>query len=212
MWVYISVAAFLVIGCKPSGPEVVGSGIAATEQRKLADFDSVAFVGSMDVQIVTGAPAPLEITADDNILPLIQTEVTNGHLTVGSKVGIRPKTPITLKIQAPNIKSVSGDGAVKIVAKGLQGNEISIDLTGASPVRASGKVERLRIETTGAGAVRADELAADHADVVVTGAGKIEVHAVQTLKVSMTGAGTVQYHGDPRIEKSIVGVGVIEKK
>ncbi len=206
----LSLATLLAVGCDRG--RVAGSGVAASERRTVAGFDEVSLVGGMEVELATGEAAPIELTADDNILPLVVTEVVNGRLEVSTKEPVRPKTTIKLKLQAPTLKAVVLSGAASIAARDLRGEQVSFELMGAAKVNASGRVERLTIKAEGAAAVWADGLEADHVEVEITGAGEAEVHAVQTLKVSMTGAGAVRYRGDPKIEKSIAGVGVLKKK
>src|SRR5437899_1250632 len=76
-------------------PETVnGSGVPATQDRAVGAVTEVTRSGTGNL-VITPADTPvLLVTADDNILPLIETE-TNGHtLHIGTKSGysIHPKT------------------------------------------------------------------------------------------------------------------------
>src|SRR5216117_4037518 len=61
---------------------VRGSGVRKTEKRELPAFTSIETTGAFEVEVTCQKPASFEIEADDNILPLIQTEVRDGVLRV----------------------------------------------------------------------------------------------------------------------------------
>src|SRR5260221_13662487 len=61
---------------------VRGSGVRKTEQRDLPAFNAIDTSGAFEVEVVCQKPASFEIEADDNIVPLVQTEVRGGVLHV----------------------------------------------------------------------------------------------------------------------------------
>ena len=79
----MGLAMIVIAGCGVG--LVVGSGNAVTEEREISGVEGVAlsFVG--DLRITQGDEEKLVITGDDNVLPLITTEVKDGVLTIGSK-------------------------------------------------------------------------------------------------------------------------------
>ena len=52
-----------------------GSGRSATETRSVGDFQAVRLSGSMDLQVRQGTTASVQVTADDNLLALLETVV-----------------------------------------------------------------------------------------------------------------------------------------
>ena len=86
-------------GCNPIGmsSNVKGSGIAKTEKRAMAPFDSldVKYVGLLEVH--SQGQKSLEISGDDNIIPLITTEVKNGTLYIRSTKGYSPRQKLLLQ-------------------------------------------------------------------------------------------------------------------
>src|SRR5689334_4814607 len=67
---------------------VEGSGTPATEEREIGDVSEVVLSGVGDLTIVPGAVPALSVTADDNVLPALETETVNGKLTLRT----RPRT------------------------------------------------------------------------------------------------------------------------
>ena len=62
------------------GSGVSGSGRVATDKRDVKGFSSVDVSGIFQVEIVSGKDFSVEVQADDNILPLIQTNVDGDTL------------------------------------------------------------------------------------------------------------------------------------
>src|SRR5205085_3408273 len=55
-----------------------GSGKIVTEKRNVSGFKGVDVGGDFQVEITAGKEFAVEIETDDNLLPLIETEVNNG--------------------------------------------------------------------------------------------------------------------------------------
>ena len=74
----------------------------------------------------------------------------------------------------------------------------------------SGAVDRLSAQITGSGDLRADDLAAKHVRVTVTGSGDAAIRATEELDASVTGSGDVHYSGNPaQVRKNVTGSGDI---
>jgi hypothetical protein len=83
---------------------VTGSGNRKTEQRQMGDFNAVEVTGAYDVKIVSGTKGDVQIESDDNILPLIKTEVKDGRLVVSSNEKFSTSKSPTVSIVAANIQ------------------------------------------------------------------------------------------------------------
>src|SRR5215208_2438155 len=64
---------------------VRGSGIAKTETREVNGFSAISFNVIGKVVVTQGKTQSLTVTADDNILPLLETQVNDGTLVIGVK-------------------------------------------------------------------------------------------------------------------------------
>ncbi|RYE22618.1 MAG: hypothetical protein EOP51_12760 [Sphingobacteriales bacterium] len=60
------------------------------------------------------------------------------------------------------------------------------------------------------GDIKAYGLQAKTAAAAVTGAGDIQITALETLTASITGAGDIKYKGKPTVSSSITGPGSVE--
>ena len=76
---------FASTGCRMIGKGIKGSGTIKTEKRELGAFTSVETTGAYEIQITCQQRQSLEIEGDDNILPIIRTEVRDGVLHISNE-------------------------------------------------------------------------------------------------------------------------------
>lgn len=192
---------------------VRGSGVRKTEKRDLPAFTSIETTGAFEVEVTCQkAAASFEIEADDNLLPLIETEVKGGVLRVTTTKHYSSSRGIALRIAIPNLESVRSTGAGKFNILDLKNDTFTIDSTGAATVVAEGQSKSVEISSTGAGKIDAHNLRANKANVRVTGAAVVEVNAIEELDVTVSGAGRVTYSGSPKVTKHVSGAGQVTKK
>lgn len=201
--------ALMLSGCIHG---VKGSGVRKTEKRDLAAFNGIETSGAFEVQVNCQKPVSIEIEADDNLLPLVQTEVRDGVLRVTTTKGYSSSGGIVLRVTVPDLASIKSTGAGKFNIAGVKNDAFEIRSTGAATVVASGESKSAKIESTGAGTIDAHKLRVNNADVSVTGAASVDVYATDQLDVRVSGAGTVSYSGNPKVNKRLSGAGQVIKK
>lgn len=92
---------------------VTGSGNIETAKRDVADFDRLEVSGVFDVEVTRGDAYSVEVTADDNILPLIRTEVDDRTLSIFADAKISKSSKLRVVITAPNIEYAETSGVFK---------------------------------------------------------------------------------------------------
>jgi Putative auto-transporter adhesin, head GIN domain len=202
--------AILLSGCMLGG--VAGSGVRKSEKRDVGSFKAIETSGAFDVEVICQKSASLEVEGDDNLLPLIQTEVRDGVLHVTTTKGYHSSAGIALRISLPNLESLKSTGAGKFRISNLKNDKFKIDSSGAASITASGDSKSIEIDSTGVGEVDAHNLHAEKAEVSVTGAASVDVNASDELDVSVAGAGHVTYSGNPKVTKRVSGAGEVTKK
>lgn len=201
---------FVLWGCHIGG--VHGSGVRKTEKRDLPSFNAIETTGAFEVQVTCQKPLSVEIEGDDNLLPLIQTEVRNGVLRVTNTKRYSAKNPILLRINVPDLASVSSTGAGKFRVSDLKNERFEVHSTGAATVVVEGQSSNVKISSTGAGKIDTHDLIASKVEVSVTGAASVDVYAGDQLDVTVSGAGRVSYSGDPKVSKRVSGAGQVNRK
>ena len=202
-------ALALSAGCHWRG--VRGDGNITTDKRAILDFTSLNATGGFAIEWTRG-PASLAITTDQNLLSHIRTEVKDDQLRVWADGSLAPTRQIKIVLSSDAIKTVTLTGAVHLTAKQVAGPALSLTLSGAVTIDASGSVGSLTASLTGASTLKATGLDAHEAKVTLVGASSAEVAVAEHLRVSIVGAGSLSYRGSPVVEQSITGAGIIRRR
>jgi|SRR5215831_2796283 len=204
-----------ISGCKFGGFDrgLAGSGNRKSEKRELKPFKSIDTSGAYTISVTCQKPASVEIEADDNILPLIKTEVRDGVLFVTNTQEYHSSKSPVLSIGMTDLDKLADHGAGEVTIAGVNNNQLSLASDGAGSIVASGNTKFIKIGSNGAGSVDAGNLHAEKAQVTVSGAASIDVYATEQLDVDISGVGNVTYGGNPKtVNKNISGVGNISPK
>ncbi|MCL1473425.1 head GIN domain-containing protein [Argonema antarcticum] len=192
---------------------VKGSGNVKTEKRSLASFTSleVNFAGSIEVR--SQLQKSLEISGDDNIIPLIITEVKNDTLYIRPSKGYNPQQKLQIVVSTPNLKRFVFDGAGKANLLNLKNDRLEIVVRGVGSFSASGETKEVDITLSGVGSVDAKNLRAVNAKVNSSGVGSVDLYATGQLDAKTSGIGEINYYGSPKIVNSQAdGIGKINKR
>jgi len=206
-------AAAVLAGCVLTG--ISGSGNVVTEQRSVSGFSAVSLSGSGKLLIEQTGTESLTITADDNLLPHIKSDVGGGRLELGTKefgVNIRPSTDITYKLTVRNLSSLDISGSGSADAKGIQTDKLKIDISGSGRVSADGTADDVGIDISGSGGYRGETFRTKRANIEISGSGTAIVAVSDKLDVDVSGSGSVTYIGDPQVKQQISGSGSVRKQ
>lgn len=216
---------------------VVGSGRLQTETRAIGGFRAVALQGGMNLVLRQGAREGVEVRADHNLLPLIDTRVVERAgqptLEIGSRSGTSYSTrnEVTVMVDLISLKALtlsasgdtscerlktdvlqatlSGSGTLKIGQ--LDADALNLRLSGSGDVQAAGRTGRVELVVNGSANADLRGLQADSVAVRIAGSGDASVHARRELSVAISGSGSLQYVGEPALKSSITGSGSIER-
>jgi hypothetical protein len=195
---------------------VKGSGVAATETRALSEFSAVdlAGVGKLVLKVGEGSSYSVKVTADDNLLPLVETKVNGSTLTIQLKdsVSLTNGVGFTYEITAPKIERIETSGAASVDGSGFNGGKLELDLSGVGSVKLAGRVEEFRADLSGAGSLNSASLIANDVKVDLSGVGSADVHAEKRIRANVSGLGSINWQGNATDVKSDVsGLGSVRK-
>lgn len=193
-----------------SGGIEKGSGKIGTISRRVNEFKAINSQGNFDIVYRRG-PYDLEIKGDDNLIPLLSTQVVGNELKLSMDKPYSTEHPLVVSISAPRIESFKIDGGSDVKIQGIKNERLTLELRGAVDVVAEGTVSRLRLRIQGTGDFTAKTLIADYVDVDMLGAGDAEITARKELSVKLVGMGDIIYYGRPAVvHKSVLGMGDLE--
>lgn len=200
-------------GCSDFRDAIMGSGVSMTEERDLAAFSAIELAGAYEVSITCGEEQRFTITGDDNIVPLIVTEVREGMLHVKPSREISTEMPLTIVIGCESLKEFKAAGAVSADIAGVESDRLYVEINGTGSLVASGRAREVDLSVAGAASVDTNRLEAESVSVTINGAGRAGVHATSTLTATINGTGTIEYSGNPEtVSQNVAGLGVIRRK
>ena len=211
---FLSLMLLALGGCKfDSLSKTTGSGTMKLEKRNVPAFVAVDISGAYEVEVVVQKEQSLEIEGDDNLLPLIKTEVNNGVLEIKNDKSFSTKSKLRVRISVLDLDGVSTSGASDIVVSGVKSDEFNVKASGAGSLKLSGEVKSLKLDTSGACEVDAKDMRAQIVSVDSSGASNLDVYATEELLVDSSGAGNINYYGNPKkIDQNTSGAARITKK
>jgi hypothetical protein len=183
-----------------------------TESREVSGFSEIAVLGSGVVVVEIDGTESLTIEAEDNIIPLLTTEVRNGRLELGPESPISPTRQITYTISAAALEGVSISGSGDISATGVDADSFTVEISGSGRVEPTGTTTELTVEIAGSGDYEGEGLVAQLGEVTVSGSGNVLVNVTDQLEVTISGSGDVRYMGSPSVSSSISGSGEMSQR
>ena len=192
---------------------VKGSGNSATEKRDVAGFRGVDASGVFQVEIVAGKEFSVEVDADDNLLPMIETEVRDGILNIGTDGRVSPKSPMRVRITAPDIDNLQASGVAKVSLTGVKNGSLSVDSSGASRITVEGTTGSLSVDVSGASKIDTANLQAENATIDASGASQVSVNASNEVRADASGASKITYApGAKNVVKKTSGASSVREK
>ncbi|HVG16231.1 MAG TPA: head GIN domain-containing protein [Chitinophagaceae bacterium] len=226
----VFVAAFFLLiltACE----RVVGEGDLRTETRVTSSFAGLNTRISGNVVYVQGSEYKVELTAQQNILNVIETPIIDNKLEIRFKkdVNVRTHENITVRVTAPTLTGIdlSGSGNVSVMSP-LTGNSLQFNLSGSGNMSlplvttsdlevsvtgsgnlsfAGGTTTTATYKVRGSGNLDALPVVTKTANTTTSGSGLIKLHATETLNATISGSGSVLYAGNPVVHSNVSGSG-----
>lgn len=205
---FVASGTFVVAGTET----VHGSGVLKTEERQIEKFTAIRLSGIGHLVIDGVGEEKFSITADDNLVPLFTSEVRNGVLNLSVKSGKTVIGKPTYHVTVGDLRELLISGSGTIDAKSLDGEALSVSISGVGNGNFAGRIDQLVVSVSGSGIINAAGLIAKRSKISVSGVGTATVNASDELDVRISGSGHLWYFGSPRITQSISGVGRIYQK
>jgi len=209
---------------------IVGNGQVQTEARSARYFDEVKSSGSFEVYVMQGDEPAIQVTAESNLLPYIETDIDGDRLHIRTRGmhNLREKRPIEVYLVTPNVEELVLSGSGKIEVENFTADKYSVVLSGSGDVISSfdaqeldayisgsgrlfldGTADKADIGISGSGQISAFDLAIRDCDVVISGSGSARVNVEDELDVRISGSGNVHYINFPQVKSSISGSGQV---
>jgi hypothetical protein len=210
---------------------IKGKGATVTETRDLSGFNKISLDIDADIYYTQDSVYYVEISAQQNVLNVITTEISSGELEIDSRKWIRKHNGIKIIVHSPNLYAldisgsgniesaavistttlelnISGSGNISLAA--VNSAELEAKISGSGNISASGgAVTNQKATISGSGNIEMTGLSANHSDAKISGSGNISVWAIDQLKATISGSGDIRYTGNPAVNTTISGSGSV---
>lgn len=185
--------------------ETQGSGVAKTI-RLAAESFTVLNTGSVPIEVVISDEEFIEITADDNLIDLIEVSYYRHFLSVGLKHynRITPKIPMLIKVSTAVLKEVNTTGSANIKVSNINQDSFIACTRGVGAINLAGEVHHLTLHTLGAGDIDAKDLRANVLFASIYSSGNITSTCVFDVTTTIGGSGNITVYKN-RKEVEVVG-------
>jgi Putative auto-transporter adhesin, head GIN domain len=208
---FLAIIVF-VTGCGRQG--IRGSGSVTSETRSVSGFKEVSLNGSGQLTIDQNGTESLTITADDNLLPYLTSEVSGNKLTLGTKehTSVSPSKDIVYKLTVKDLNTIiiAGDGSAD--AKGIRTDQLKVVIAGSGSLSAAGTADQQEITIAGSGDYHGGNLKSRGVTISIMGSGNADLDASDKLNATIMGSGDIKYSGAAIVTQNVLGSGSVVKR
>lgn len=220
---------FVTTGCIDDF-SIRGNGIVESESRYAKNFEKVKTSGPFDIYISNSDEYEVIVSAETNILPYIEVEVTNKTLYIGTKGlhNLRNTEPMEIFISTPCLEGIKQSGSGEVVTDFFESNDFDLCLSGSGYIETaikcnsleaklsgsgemyiSGDADYSELKVSGSGEINSYDLLAKKCNANISGSGEVFVNVKNLLNAKISGSGNIYFIGDPVIISNISGSGSI---
>ena len=232
-----AIGAVAPLGTRAATVTVRGSGVGASDRREVGAFTGIALGEPFTVVLRPAAREAVEVSADDNVVPLVETAVRGSdgqrslHIELAKDTRIEPRTKVVVTVDVVRLERVAIGGSGSIDGKAIRAakldatiggsgsiglvdldvDALAVAIGGSGTFRAAGRARKLAIQLAGSGRAEAEGLVAEDVSVAVSGSGDARVRAEHALSASIAGSGDVYHTGAAAPQVAIVGSGRVRR-
>ncbi len=233
---FVIIAGFLLCSCNnmtistgDGANKIKGNGKITADVRNVNSFHAIDIQGVFNVILQQGDKESVKVETDENIQPIVITEVKNDTLIVKFKddYSIRDLQKIDVYITLADITQLKTEGVgtlkcpsplrlkqltfntegVGATSLNITGDELVIKSEIVGELNLSGTEKNVTINHSGVGMIAAFNLKAENLSLTTDGVGAAEVFASNAITINASGIGSVKYKGGA-LTKNIKSDGV----
>ena len=148
---------------------VQGQGPVTSETRGVGAFSRIEASSGIRVVVRIGPSEAVEVTAHENLLPLIATDLRGDTLNIEASEDFTTLEPVTVTVVVPALDGVTLSGGSQAVIDGLDAESLELRIGGGAQVTAAGSVGSVTLHADGGAAASLEDLSVRVATVSMDG-------------------------------------------
>lgn len=207
---FLGIASVILLASCTDDDKINGSGNMVTETRAVSEFTKVSSEGVFEVNITEEDTQSVEVTADNNIMPYVNTNVSSNQLGLSLKDGNYSNITLSADIKLVDLNGITNSGTGNINAFNVdEEGEFSVLNSGTANITIQGESDSLEVMNEGTGDFKGYDFQVNSCQIENIGSGDIQVNCTESLDIKITGSGNVYYKGHPSINVNISGSGKV---
>jgi hypothetical protein len=206
-------ATFLFAACSGGGLfGTRGEGNVKTENRPTTAFTHVDAGDGIAVTIRIGPAEDLVISAQENLLGLIATDVQGDTLRIHGSGAYTTSEPIAVTVVTPALDGITLSGGSHGRIDGLGTERLDVELNGGTVVEAAGVATTLALKASGGSRAELGDLAAKSVRVDLSGGSQVTLQASDQVNGSAAGGSQATVIGEAALNVSLSGGSAVEHR
>ncbi len=198
-----------------------GNGNIVTENRTITDeFTKVSASEGLQVYVTQAADFKIDVEADENIIDLIATDITNGKLRIHARENIGNATK-KIYVSLPKITALAGSSGSHLSTKNtintnnlrvdgssgaildleITASEIDIAASSGANLNVSGTTDEAEVAVSSGGNINAKDLQTNYCNAEASSGGNVKIMVSKSLTADASSGGNISYSGNPTVEK-----------
>jgi predicted small secreted protein len=195
----VSILVALVAACAgpvADGNTVTGSGQLVSRSFDLAGFSRLDANDTAQVEVTHGEAFRVDVEVDDNLASRLDVAVRGNALHIGLQNGSYRHVTLRAQVTMPELTGITLNGASTLHGE-LAGEDLTLDLNGASRATLTGTAGRVSIVINGGSQALLGNLAARDVELDANGGSQVEVQTSGAVRGKANGASTITVAGSP---------------
>lgn len=226
-YILLALTLSLLAVAEAHSRNLYGSGVYKKERRSVSGVKYVVNKSPARVIVKMGSQDELFVEGDDNLINIVNTSVSNNHLTISiaDNISFTPRHTLVIYVTTNDLKGLKINSCGDIINSGhISGDalELTIDGSGdiqlanllyetlnlyvkaSGDIKLSGKAKTVNAEVAGSGDINAKMVRAIESNVTINGRGDCHIFASNKANIKINGSGDVNLFGNPPIVRQLV--------
>ncbi|MDG1573391.1 DUF2807 domain-containing protein [Robiginitalea sp. M366] len=202
------------------GPGKRGNGVVVEEARSVtADFTAITASEGIDVYVTQATDYDIRVSADENVIDLIGTDIRDGELRIHAVENIGRATK-KVYVSLPQINVLRASSGADLRGQGLiegdmikldassgadlrlelVADEVEADCSSGADIKVSGRANLLYADASSGSDIKAQDLEAKVCHAHASSGADIRVYVTGSLTADASSGADIHYSGDATVE------------
>ena len=205
----ISISLLMLVGALAGC--VQGQGPVTSETREVGAFSRIEASAGIRVVVRIGPSEAVEVTAQENLLPVIATDLRGDTLSIESSEDFTTLEPVTVTVVVPAVDGITLSGGSQAVIDGLDAESLELRIRGGAQVTAAGSVGSVALHADGGATASLEDLSVRVATVSMDGGATATLTASDDVTGTAAGGSRLTVLGDAVLSVEESGGSVVAR-